>query len=77
MYSTEDIEEERRLAYVGITRAKKNLYLSHAQMRMLFGTASRNIPSRFIVEIPDALTEKTGRTQRMPVTRWARLLEIK
>ena len=63
MYSTEDIEEERRLAYVGITRAKKNLYLSHAQMRMLFGTTSRNIPSRFIVEIPDALTEKTGRTQ--------------
>ncbi|MBR3816850.1 MAG: UvrD-helicase domain-containing protein [Clostridia bacterium] len=63
MYSTEDIEEERRLAYVGITRAKKNLYLSHAQTRMLFGTTSRNIPSRFIVEIPDALTEKTGRTQ--------------
>lgn len=63
MYSGDDIEEERRLAYVGITRAKKNLYLSHAQMRMLFGTTSRNIPSRFIVEIPDALTEKVGRRQ--------------
>lgn len=61
MYSNEDIEEERRLAYVGITRAKKNLYLSHASMRMLFGTTSRNLPSRFIVEIPDALTEKVGR----------------
>lgn len=63
MYSGDDIEEERRLAYVGITRAKKNLYLSHAQTRMLFGTTSRNIPSRFVVEIPDALTEKTGRRQ--------------
>ncbi len=63
MYSGDDIEEERRLAYVGITRAKKNLYLSHAQTRMLFGTTSRNIPSRFIVEIPDALTEKVGRRQ--------------
>ncbi len=61
MYTNEDIEEERRLAYVGITRAKKNLYLSHAQMRMLFGTTSRNLPSRFIIEIPDALTEKVGR----------------
>lgn len=63
MYSNEDIEEERRLAYVGITRAKKNLYLSHASMRMLFGTTSRNLPSRFIVEIPEALTEKVGRQQ--------------
>ncbi len=62
MYTNEDIEEERRLAYVGITRAKKNLYLSHASMRMLFGTTSRNLPSRFIIEIPDALTEKVGRT---------------
>lgn len=62
MYTNEDIEEERRLAYVGITRAKKNLYLSHAQMRMLFGSTSRNLPSRFIIEIPDALTEKVGRT---------------
>ena len=63
MYSGDDIEEERRLAYVGITRAKKRLFISHAQTRMLFGTTSRNIPSRFVVEIPDALTEKTGRRQ--------------
>ena len=61
MFKTEDVEEERRLAYVGITRAKKNLYISHASMRMMFGTTSRNLPSRFVIEIPEALTEKVGR----------------
>ena len=61
MFKTEDVEEERRLAYVGITRAKKNLYISHASMRMMFGTTSRNLPSRFVVEIPEALTERVGR----------------
>ena len=55
------IEEERRLAYVGITRAKRKLFISHANSRMLFGTTQRNLPSRFVIEIPDALTEKTGR----------------
>ncbi len=61
MYSTDDIEEERRLAYVGITRAKRNLYISHANLRMLFGSTSRNLPSRFLVEVPEALIERTGR----------------
>ena len=61
MYSPDDIEEERRLAYVGITRAKRNLYISHANLRMLFGTTSRNLPSRFLVEVPEALIERTGR----------------
>lgn len=61
MFKTDDVEEERRLAYVGITRAKKNLYISHASMRMIFGTTSRNLPSRFVVEIPEALTERVGR----------------
>ncbi len=61
MFNPEDVEEERRLAYVGITRAKRRLYISHANSRMLFGTTSRNLPSRFVLEIPDALTEKTGR----------------
>ncbi len=61
MFKTDDVEEERRLAYVGITRAKKNLYISHASMRMLFGTTSRNLPSRFLMEIPEALTERVGR----------------
>ena len=61
MYSPGEVEEERRLAYVGITRAKKKLYLIHANARMLFGSTARNLPSRFLEEIPDSLTEKTGR----------------
>ncbi len=65
MYSTDDLEEERRLAYVGITRAKKRLYLCHTNMRMLYGSTQRNMPSRFLVEIPDALTERTGRRSPM------------
>jgi len=60
MYSTEDMEEERRLAYVGITRAKQNLYLTNARTRLMFGSTTHNAPSRFITEIPDELTEKTG-----------------
>jgi DNA helicase-2/ATP-dependent DNA helicase PcrA len=47
-----DVEEERRLCYVGITRAREQLYLTHASRRMLFGEAGWNEPSRFIDEIP-------------------------
>lgn len=57
MYSEEELEEERRLAYVGITRAKEKLYLVNARQRMLYGTTSRNMPSRFIKEIPERVTE--------------------
>lgn len=53
----EGMEEERRLAYVGITRAKKRLYLTRARMRMLFGQTSANLPSRFLSEIPDHLIQ--------------------
>ncbi|HYT47944.1 MAG TPA: UvrD-helicase domain-containing protein [Burkholderiales bacterium] len=49
------LEEERRLAYVAITRARHRLYLSHAQTRMLHGQTRYNIPSRFLQEIPEAL----------------------
>jgi DNA helicase II / ATP-dependent DNA helicase PcrA len=49
------LEEERRLAYVAITRARHRLYLSHAQTRMLHGQTRYNIPSRFLEEIPEGL----------------------
>ena len=54
----QNLEEERRLAYVGITRAMDRLYLVHARARSIWGTASYNIPSRFIGEIPPNLLEK-------------------
>ncbi len=50
--SEEDIEEERRLAYVGITRARKRLYVTNAYSRMLYGCTNRNAESRFLTEIP-------------------------
>jgi DNA helicase-2/ATP-dependent DNA helicase PcrA len=50
-----DLEEERRLAYVGITRARERLYLSHAWSRSLFGATNFNLPSRFLKEVPDEL----------------------
>jgi DNA helicase-2/ATP-dependent DNA helicase PcrA len=49
------LEEERRLAYVAITRARARLYLTHAQTRMLHGQTRYNVPSRFLEEIPEAL----------------------
>jgi len=61
MYSEEDMEEERRLAYVAITRAKKKLRLIHASQRMLFGTTSRNMKSRFISEIDPEVIHKEDR----------------
>ena len=50
-----ELEEERRLCYVGITRAERHLYVSHAWSRMLWGNTSSNIPSRFLNEIPSEL----------------------
>ena len=50
-----ELEEERRLCYVGITRARERLYLSHAWSRMLFGSTQYNPPSRFLKEIPERL----------------------
>lgn len=65
MFSEEELEEERRLAYVGITRAKEKLYLINAQQRMLYGTTNRNMPSRFLREIPvDVKDDVTVRTFR-------------
>jgi DNA helicase-2/ATP-dependent DNA helicase PcrA len=56
----EQMEEERRLAYVGITRAMERLYVSHAWSRMLFGTTQYNPPSRFLDEIPAELVDSVG-----------------
>ncbi|MBI2590664.1 MAG: UvrD-helicase domain-containing protein [Candidatus Blackburnbacteria bacterium] len=53
----EELEEERRLAYVGITRAKKQLYLTFASKRLLFGQSGTSYPSRFLSEIPEKLVE--------------------
>ncbi|WP_099362633.1 DNA helicase PcrA [Fredinandcohnia onubensis] len=59
-----EMEEERRLAYVGITRAEEELYLSNAQMRTLYGRTSMNPVSRFIAEIPEDLLEDLGQQRR-------------
>ena len=65
MFSEEDLEEERRLAYVGITRAKKKLYLISSQQRMLYGQTSRNMPSRFLREIPSSvIDDQSGGARR-------------
>ncbi len=53
MYDPSEIEEERRLAYVGITRAKEILYLLNTKARMLYGSTKYNVPSRFLSELPE------------------------
>jgi DNA helicase-2/ATP-dependent DNA helicase PcrA len=55
-----ELEEERRLCYVGVTRARERLYLSHAWRRTLWGTTSHNIPSRFLSEVPAELVFDVG-----------------
>ena len=57
----EEMEEERRLCYVAMTRAKEKLYMTCASQRMLFGRTNSNRPSRFLGEIPPELVEKSGR----------------
>jgi DNA helicase-2/ATP-dependent DNA helicase PcrA len=53
-----DLEEERRLCYVGITRAMRQLYMTHARVRSLYGGREWNVPSRFLAEIPDELVDR-------------------
>ena len=60
--SDEELEEERRLAYVAITRAKKRLFVTSASQRMVFGTTQRNFTSRFVKEIDKSLIEKKDNT---------------
>lgn len=60
LWDAGELEEERRLAYVGMTRAKKILYLSYATRRLYFGEKISNPPSRFIIDIPENLLQSTG-----------------
>ena len=60
MFDPTEVEEERRLAYVGITRAKDRLYLTKSSSRMLYGSTNSNRPSRFLNEIPEEYLENTG-----------------
>jgi DNA helicase-2/ATP-dependent DNA helicase PcrA len=57
------LEEERRLMYVALTRARRRLYLTHAQTRLLHGQTRYNVPSRFFEEIPDALLKRINTTK--------------
>lgn len=57
LFEPQELEEERRLMYVGITRAMNHLYLLHAKQRMLFGEFKQNAPSQFLVDIPENLVE--------------------
>lgn len=71
MYVDSEVEEERRLAYVGITRAKERLYLTHAKSRMIYGSTNYYRPSRFVAEIPEKLLEihrQTGFRERAGLT---------
>ena len=79
LHDPKELEEERRLAYVALTRAKEKIYISHVRERMLFGHTQYNQLSRFVKEIPEELisdeTEQGGsRTQRI-ATRKAQLID--
>lgn len=70
LFDDAEMEEERRLAYVGITRAEERLYMTRARMRTLFGRTSTNMPSRFFAEIPEELKEGEAGTESS--TGWGR-----
>lgn len=69
-FTDEDLEEERRLCYVGITRAKKELYLSSSRSRMIFGRTQRNTPSRFLEEIGPELLDEEESPELARASRW-------
>lgn len=58
-FEAEELEEERRLCYVGMTRAKQQLYMIHASTRLLYGNTQHNLPSRFIADIPEENLESS------------------
>ncbi len=71
IYNPSQIEEERRLAYVAITRAKSEIYMLSAESRMFFGSSQHNEPSRFLGEIPKKLMEVTKTRTSLPRIRIA------
>ena len=73
MNSEEDIEEERRLMYVGITRARKKLWVLHVAQRMLYGKTNYYQPSRFIKEMPGEYVEKLYDDARTTVSAFAKM----
>jgi DNA helicase II / ATP-dependent DNA helicase PcrA len=72
----QQLDEERRLAYVGMTRAQDRLYLAHADHRTLWGGTSYNPPSRFLDEVPDHLVERRGATRTTSAAKRARDVEV-
>jgi DNA helicase II / ATP-dependent DNA helicase PcrA len=69
----DEIEEERRLSYVGLTRAKERVFITSAELRRSFGGVEYRSPSRFVLEIPDGLVRRTEyEDQRGPNLRFAR-----
>jgi DNA helicase-2/ATP-dependent DNA helicase PcrA len=64
LYEPMELEEERRLMYVGITRAMNHLYLLYAQQRMLFGEFKQSAPSQFLHDLPEELVQGTGQVKR-------------
>ncbi len=64
MMDLSELEEERRLCYVAITRAKEKVFLTNATQRLYFGQVQSNLPSRFLSEIPEELTEIIGKPRK-------------
>ncbi len=69
--NAEELEEERRLCYVGMTRARERLYMTSAITRHLFGTGQRRIPSRFLRDIPQEIIQFDGRPTPLVPSSWA------
>ena len=74
MTEGDGVEEERRLMYVALTRARRRLYLLLAQSRMLHGQTRYNVPSRFFQELPEALLQRVNYTRQAPASAYARQL---
>ncbi|GAE36270.1 DNA helicase PcrA [Halalkalibacter akibai] len=70
LFEEEEMQEERRLAYVGITRAEKQLYVTNARLRTMFGRTNTNPPSRFINEIPEDCLESLNEVQQKQTPDW-------